>query len=244
MAVRSSSLFHFTKSSEILKQILSHGFWPRYCLEDVSWMGVDGLEYVAFPMVCFCDIPMTRIGEHVDFYGSYGIGMSQDWAQRNSLNPLLYMQGNNHLHGAINDLISAVIGKESSDEEERNSMRYLLAHTKALSGKMRVGTEFIEKKFYQESEWRYVPKVEGVEHFLTHDEFQDEDEVKVAQESSRKHAMMKFAPNDVRYIFVPRDSDIPDIVNFIQTSMDAYSAADLKILMARITSLESITYDL
>lgn len=92
MDPRSHTLFHFTKSSKVLKLILKNGFWPRYCLEDVSWMGMDAedAEYVAFPAVCFCDIPLSRIDEHVAFYGAFGIGLRKEWAVINNLNPILY----------------------------------------------------------------------------------------------------------------------------------------------------------
>lgn len=36
---------------------------------------------------------------------------------------------------------------------------------------------------------------------------------------------------------------IPDVINFIQTEMDKYSSSDLKVLMSRVTSLESIAND-
>jgi hypothetical protein len=76
MKPKSHTLFHFTKNVEFVKNILLDGFWPRYCLEDLSWYVFD-VGYVAFPMVCFCDIPLSRINEHVGFYGEYGIGVTK-----------------------------------------------------------------------------------------------------------------------------------------------------------------------
>jgi len=87
---RAISLFHFTKSMDVLQTILKEGFWPRYCLEDVQWQGHDTYEFVAYPMVCFCDIPISRISEHVGFYGSYGIGLTKQWGIKNNLNPVFY----------------------------------------------------------------------------------------------------------------------------------------------------------
>ena len=55
---------------------------------------------------------------------------------------------------------------------------------------------------------------------------------------------MTIDPSDVKYIFVKSDSDIPDIINFIQTELDRFPAAALKVLMSRVVSLESITMDL
>ena len=51
-------------------------------------------------------------------------------------------------------------------------------------------------------------------------------------------------PNDIKYIFVKSDSDIPNIVNFIQSELDNYPGVDQKILMSRVVSLESLHQDL
>lgn len=56
---------------------MTNGFWPRYCLEDFRWYNKD-IPNVSYPMVSFCDIPLTRIREHTDFYGSFGIGMTRE----------------------------------------------------------------------------------------------------------------------------------------------------------------------
>ena len=57
MKARSESLFHFTKSLDFLKGILQNGYQPRYGLEDTSLLGRH--DYIGYPMVCFCDIPMS-----------------------------------------------------------------------------------------------------------------------------------------------------------------------------------------
>jgi len=56
--------------------------------------------------------------------------------------------------------------------------------------------------------------------------------------------MLKFSPRDIKYIFVKYDSDIPNIINFIQSDLDHYPSSDVKILLSRVTSLESISHDL
>ncbi|MDN3685579.1 hypothetical protein QW180_26505 [Vibrio sinaloensis] len=62
---------------------------------------------------------------------------------------------------------------------------------------------------------------------------------------TKEHGSLSFTPRDVKYIFVKKnDADIPDIINFIQNELDHYQAADLKVLMSRVVSLESIQSDL
>lgn len=229
-----------------LKLILEHGFWPRYCLEDIGWLGQANYEYVAFPMVCFCDIPLARIGEHVKFYGNFGLGMSKGWALRNGLNPILYIAGENSLRQELKSFNSHANRLNSDDDTEnaKKSMRYVYAHSKPAEGSMIVSGKPSEKEFYQESEWRYVPQARKITTYLPKHHFDTPENLEKANSSTRENCMLTFTPQDIRYIFVKSDADIPEIVNFIQTSMDNFPSADLKVLLSRVTSLESISEDL
>ncbi len=101
MKPRSDNLFHFTKSIDILESILKNGFYARYCLEDIRWLNSNEDKFIAFPMVCFCDIPLSRATEHTEFYGSYGLGLTKDWGIRNNLNPVVYGTDNGLVRDAI-----------------------------------------------------------------------------------------------------------------------------------------------
>lgn len=246
MKPKSNNLFHFTKSRETLKLMMKYGFWPRYCLEDVNWIGWSKHEYVAYPMVCFCDIPLSRISEHVAFYGEFGIGLSRQWAESNGLNPVLYIAGENRMAASFRELNEhANKFEEGTDRTAAKvTMRYLLAHSKPTSGRMVVEGKPVEKAFYQESEWRYVPKHQSIAAYLLKTQFEDLSVLEKNNELTKKHCLINFGPQDIRYIFVKSDSDIPDIVNFIQVELDRYPGVDQKILMSRIVSLESLSEDL
>lgn len=123
MKPKSDNLFHFTKSIDILELILVGGFKPRYCLEDVAWQGIDTEEFIAFPMTCFCDIPLSRISEHTDFYGQYGLGMSKDWGAKNNLDPVLYSPAGGKVQGLIDFLFN------NFPEEEKRGRLFLISFT-------------------------------------------------------------------------------------------------------------------
>lgn len=245
MTPRSRTLFHFTKSRETLKLILKHGFWPRYCPEDVRWLGQADAKAVAFPMVCFCDIPLSRISDHVNFYGQYGLGMTRDWALKNGLNPILYISGDNGLSAEmrnLNEHFNLLLGDNKVKAKE--SMRYVYAHSKPASGVMVVDGNPVEKDFYLESEWRLVPRHKDVPAYIRENIFDDTDKLANANEKTRAHCMLRISPSDVKYIFAKSDADIPDLINFLQTELDHHSHADVKVLMSRVTSLESIQGDI
>ncbi|MBJ6136394.1 abortive infection system antitoxin AbiGi family protein [Marinobacter litoralis] len=245
MNPKSHTLFHFTKSSETLKLVLKNGFWPRYCLEDVSWLGLKKYDFIAYPMVCFCDIPLSRVDEHVKFYGEFGLGLTNEWALSNGLNPVHYVSQNNRIPSVYKELTRIVgLGEEDSSEKGRELIRHLLAHTKPVEGNMVVASELLEKEFHQESEWRYIANHKDVLDHLSRSSFESEDKLEENNNKTKQNCMLKFSPNDVKYIFVKKDSDIPDIINFIQAELDDFPSSEVKVLLSRVTSLESIRRDM
>lgn len=88
--IRTSSVFHNTRTFDNLKSILTEGLRPNICLESYS-DGSGSLYKIGIPMVSFCDIPLTRMQSLSRRYGSYGIGLKKEWAINNDVNPILYI---------------------------------------------------------------------------------------------------------------------------------------------------------
>ncbi|MEO8771256.1 MAG: abortive infection system antitoxin AbiGi family protein [Ferruginibacter sp.] len=90
MKVTSDSLFHFTTSLAKLKGILSEKFQLTYCHEKYE------LDYEThdsyYPMVSFCDIPLSLAKDQIKKYGSFAIGMNKEWGIKNNLNPVVYIE--------------------------------------------------------------------------------------------------------------------------------------------------------
>jgi len=83
------TLFHFTTKKDVLLNILKHGLYPRYSLENYTPL-IKGESEIAIPMVSFCDIPLSQIKRHTDTYGKYCIGLSKEWGMKNKINPVIY----------------------------------------------------------------------------------------------------------------------------------------------------------
>lgn len=77
--VQADTLFTFTNQLDwIINPLRSKMLSPRYCEEDVSYLGIDGINRIAIPMRCFCDINLHRLGDHLSWYGYYGLAFSKD----------------------------------------------------------------------------------------------------------------------------------------------------------------------
>ncbi|PLP97910.1 abortive infection system antitoxin AbiGi family protein [Cupriavidus pauculus] len=245
---KSQTLFHFTPKLDYLKSILKDGFHPRYCLEDMSWSGKNLSN--AFPMVCFCDIPLGRVDLHVQQYGNYGIGMSRSWAVRNRLNPVIYLSETSMLGDSFQSLNSETLGvnNETMSETRRQFLK-IARNIKPLTGSMRVkGVITNNIDFYQESEWRYLPDHEKISFFMSAAKWNKAGSVEEANNITFEYCLLGFNADDIRYLFVERDGDIPDLIDFMQSSGSGlgkrFSGDDMKILQTRIVSLESLAQDL
>ena len=243
---RATSLFHFTKSLDTLQAILCSSFHPRYSREDISWLGLKDVAYFAVPMVCFCDIPLSRVSDHVASYGSYGIGLSKEWAVRSGLNPLLYLSSASSL---ATGFLPAFVASITADDKMKATslttrhLELLLAHTKPLRGTMVVGKTSVPKDFYLENEWRYVPHRKDISMLFTDDFLRDNAKRDARNSELKDEHPLRFEPGDIRYIFVKDDADIPPLVDFMNQKLGSISVASMKTLTTRITSLAHLELD-
>ena len=234
---RAESLFHFTRSLDFLKSIIKNGIYPRYCLE-TSWSKYGKEDYYAFLISCFCDIPLSRITEHTNFYGQYGLGLTKDWGVKNGLNPVIYFPENGSILKLANYLMELTHNNKHklNDKEYKTNITNLLKLMKPINGK--VEATGIIKDFYQENEWRYAPEIDFG---IAKSQFSLTSE---AENEKAEIYKLEITSNDIKYIFVKDDADIPAISDFIDIEMSHLPHADIKILQSRIISLETIRSDL
>lgn len=238
MKPKSDNLFHFTKSLNVLKLILQHGFQPRYCLEDIQWLDAPW-SHLAYPMSCFCDIPLSRISEHTAFYGNYGIGLTKDWGMRNGLEPVLYIRPRGKIVQSIAHFIYKSDHADPAEKEKHNNqVMNFMRFSKPLTGQMIMAGGVVEKDFFQENEWRFAP-VSNI--ILNRSEYEAK---KDKANSDAASLAITFTPQDIRYIFLNEDSEIPELVDFIYANLGKFPHNDLKTLQSRIISLKTIESDL
>ena len=149
--------------------ILDSAFRISYAKEKI--IGKSGKREIGVPMVSFCDLKLSEVTSHMSKYGNYGIGLTKKWANRNGLNPVLYIsQHSPFTDGLLSGLNSIHAHRrklEKSGDSEGlttdymniyNTYRYVKNYEAPLHRK---GHSTIEKyRFADEREWRYVPPLE------------------------------------------------------------------------------------
>ncbi len=253
MAVSSRTLFHFTHTAENLVGILTSDFLPRFCLEEFeSFRTQDGdpVFDMAVPMVCFCDLPLTNIPEHLSFYGNYGIGLTKEWGIRRGLNPVLYVSPQSDCNTHLLRVCAYAMARPGATSFR--DFIELLSFVKPVHGEMFRHDEMVERYFYDEREWRYVPRlIEQVDNDealeadfrLDKDEFLDD--VKRAQANSQlgNRAALTFTPDDIRYIVVSDEREIGSMIRAIRQIKNRYEPEVVDLLASRIVSAVQICQD-
>lgn len=210
MAISSNTLFHFTKDLDTIKFILNDKyFWPIYCVEYDKGTDVHG-EYDALPMVCFCDIPLSQISEHVTDYGCFGIGISKQWG-KDKISPVVYYKDKKSIMRSLYDRLISKMEKMDAFLWLSLLKRYY-GRTWSQSKK-----RYRKKVLYNEREWRYIPqklnnkelnkKVKDINSF----------NAKAESEHLRKHGL-KFDYKIVKYIFVQNEEKKREFIQFINGS--------------------------
>lgn len=241
MGLSSNSLIHLTEEKESLIGILKEDFIIKYCREIVQT--TEGWYGGAVPMVSFCDIPLSQIKKHINSYGKYGIGLKKEWALRNGLNPVLYIEKESHLAKifriALNTVLPGINIQDLSITDE--SVIEVMRFSKNYQGRLVTKKVKIDNyRFSDEREWRYVPDKSDAEIIIGQKRYiRDKETIN----ESISHLRLRFEPNDISYIIINDEDEISEFVNILRTSKRRYSLDDVERLTTRIITTEQILSD-
>ncbi len=254
MTVCTNSVIHYTKGSKsfsginVLKQILKEGFIPKCCKE----MILKGDEKISMNIaeVSFCDIPFSQISDHVSAYGPYAIGLTKDWARLKGLNPVIYITKDSIIQRALinilqttENIVKANLNAASYGLNFIHSVNVNLSFFKYENAPLYRKGELIEKNYpyYKEREWRYVVNpIEFEEGIIW-----EEPRIKIQERNERlkdSRYRLGFQIEDISYIIVEKESEIPDMVSFVK-ELYKDKSAEIDILLTKITSMERIKSD-
>lgn len=279
--INASSLLHFTKDKRTLKGILEKGFRFSYCCEHINStinmnethpVGANffrpslcGKTSIAIPMICFCDIPLTRAKSHSSVYGNFILGIDKDMARTvygDLLNPVMYRSSDN-IELSLSDLSVIKTGKSIDVFGCYNYMRsinQIIGYTKPYNGCFKNKSNHC---FYDEREWRilipsdYSDETKWYWNISKEEfEFRKKEINRILQNSI--YAYRALTENDedeailtqfITHIIVAKEKNIPEFVKFIlnkKQSLFGYSNVSdqtRNLLVSKITSFERIEKD-
>lgn len=227
--LQADTLFTFTTQLDFILPIIKNKMvYPRYCEENIGYLKIPKIKKIAFPMKCFCDINMHRLGVHIDWYGNYGLAFSKEWGMSKGIQPIQYINPDsklcNDFSTAFKAALNANIENESKEQEKmKNFLLHEMMYYKPYEGKIKNrNTNKIEKKcFTDECEWRYIPDVTvaGFEQLVL-----DKNILNVGVLEELSNAMveapeisLRFEYSDLKYIIVKANSDLEILTNEISS---------------------------
>lgn len=239
-----NSLIHLTNSMESLRGILNGYFKVKYCVEKIHTK--SGSINGAYPMVCFSDIPISQINNHVDSYGEYGIGMKKDWAISKGLNPVFYVEKNSDLASYVRKVLPKYLSKEPTkfDEQEKELFE-MVRYMKNYQNDLIRGERIIKNyRFYNEREWRFVPSFEIAQQYVNIKNYNTDEKKEIAN-SSIKDLKLEFEPNDIKYLIVPTENDILEVIEILRKILgNKFPLDEIEKLYTRIITVEQIREDI
>lgn len=157
-----NALFHFmTKHAFLEKALEDSVIYPRYFIEDLEYLGLEGTNQEKFANaavlgICFCDIPLSQICakesaeyldretkspeernySHTDLYGEYAIGFTKDWGEKHSIRPIQYRSTLKQSEQALTKGFNKLFREDDPPEEVVNLILESIAYCKPIRGNM------------------------------------------------------------------------------------------------------------
>ena len=245
------SLFHFTSSMSNLLGILDKTFYPRYCYEEFELIDETKERFMhnAIPMVCFCDIPLSQLMNHIDTYGKYGLGMTKEWGIRNGLNPVVYFNRSSNM---ANNLREAVIQLLRSKSPTIKVLAEIIMYLKPYEGILYRGGQVTKKdvRFYDEHEWRYVParivmEKNKLELAIPEDLYRRPEKLADANKKlERDETRLSFNANDIKYIIIGEERETNQMIRKLRDIKGSrYDTDTIDRLASRIITVKQIEND-
>ncbi|MBS9525859.1 hypothetical protein KI659_17695 [Litoribacter alkaliphilus] len=223
--ISSNTLFNFTDNIDHLVDNLKNGF---YCHNTYEKLPLRNNGY-RVPMACFCDIPLSLISEHFDWYGRYGIGIKRSYARKRGVKPVWYVTSENNF---VKNLVNKKIDLTEYEK------KYLLPYLKQYYGNQQYkdGKEK-KKKFYDEREWRFIPDNSLIEVC-----FGSQANVETSY-SKQNGERMKLDLNAIEYIIIEKETDFNRMIMELGEIASTHRKNKFENLIAKIMTAGQIERD-
>lgn len=244
MSLSSTTLFHFTRSYDVLVKILREGLQPRYCVE-YGWGNKD----LIIPMICTCDIPLSEIGIHRKKYGEYGIGLKKSFAKKKGFTPVFYLSDKSKLFMLLNKCAENLTNPSNrtwDKIEEETLLYYAKRYVGTVCDRKHLGLKLIPK-FSNEKEWRYVPKISPSVHLYVEQKGKGQDVDRDSLNKSTEHLKIALTPDSINFLIVNNEDErmklFEELAKIAKQKGDSSWKNKFQELQTRIISTKLINED-
>ncbi|MGK0576001.1 abortive infection system antitoxin AbiGi family protein [Macrococcus capreoli] len=234
-------------------------FKARYVEENIEYLKLKfynkEVNSITFPMICFCDIPINKLKEHIKWYGEYAICLKKTWGIKSAkLSPIHYINLESKLVERYSEYLNDTLNNKDVTEIELQYMLDQIFYYKPYKGvqnyveKNQLLPEPKPKLFMDEQEWRYVylPEKESAEKEINafyingNDDSLKNDYNDVIE--THKNNSLEFQLDDVRYIVVPNEKEKENLINFIENELNIEKFEKYNIV-SKILVMEEVEED-
>ncbi|CNG73368.1 TPA: hypothetical protein P0N76_001501 [Yersinia enterocolitica] len=210
---------HFTNEFEKLLSIISSGsFTLRYCGEYFGDKNDKVVSNAAHPMVSFSGYNASELPTKNITYGAYGISLHKNWARRNGITPVNYIEKNSPV---AMGLIALLRSRQS--KKLPSHLRLPVIQLKCFTKHVYGYNSYFNLKdfdFEYEKEWRYVPTTEQIKKNLISINFSAYERRKEFYNAKIKKFPLKFSPDDVRCIYIQTENEKNKIISTFNFTKD------------------------
>ncbi|EAA6073658.1 hypothetical protein DQZ25_15500 [Salmonella enterica subsp. enterica] len=217
-------LIHFTsdygKISSILK---SQHLLLKYCKETFSNTRGIIASSAAHPMVSFSNYNEYELINTPITYGHFGIKFKWEWAKKNNISPVIYMQNNSPAAEGLEVLLNERKKNKLLSPKMKLAIIKLKCFTKNAVGN---NSKLKDKNFdfTREKEWRFVPTIKQIdgnrisENRSTYDRFYNKYNTRI------KSYPLGFKITDIDTIYIKREyltqftHDFPQLTDKVKES--------------------------
>ncbi|WP_333009814.1 abortive infection system antitoxin AbiGi family protein [Kluyvera sichuanensis] len=217
-------LIHFTSDYNNIVSILrSQHLLLKYCRETFSNTKGIIASSAAHPMVSFSNYDEDELLKTPITYGHFGIQFKWEWAKKNNISPVIYMQNNSPAAEGLEVLLNERRNNKLLSPKMRLAIIKLKCFTKNAVG----NNSKLEDKnfdFTREKEWRYVPNLKQIkgnrisENRSTYDNNYNSYNMRI------KSYPLVFKITDIDTIYIKREylsqfsHDFPQLINKVKES--------------------------
>lgn len=219
MGLSSNILWHQSNKDALCEILKTNKFYYSYARELIP--GID--KEVAFPMISLCDIPLSEIGEYLEKYGGYSIGVSREWGTKNGFNPVWYCEKESRIATILSqNFVDEIINKKKGNAKLIDL--HVFSYVKYVEGKL-IEHNYENYRFYDEREFRTVysfsdllkakvpPTLNGKDAI---DKYKDEHGGKKFVYIGDSIPAKSFTWGDIKYIIVKKDSEVTEIKDLLK----------------------------